>query len=373
MPFYRVWALDEHNQTHTNVTMGNSVGHVIENLTEFNRKPLKIRQLYHWSVFSFTDIDRFEICHSLSELLSAGITLGDALEALSIDQHNFRRRTLCSTFAERIRFGCGMNSFKQKEFFDETAFQTLLRAEQTGNLVVVFRTLSNYYQSRHDSRQELYQIIRYPIFLAITLCILITIISLLVLPNLETIVPLKSQGFAYTSFKWFGENVDFLGIALVFLGIGLILCKPFFYRIPLVGRIYMGKFWHDLGFCLKHNISLIEALDLTSKSQPLFFQKFIQMSLEKLLNGQSLLDALDTLPAHSQTRSSFLALAQKTGDIIGIIDHFSKIEEKFLNNLIKKLLSWTQPLLLFIMGLVVLWILQATIVPLYDNLAEFKD
>lgn len=373
MPFYRFWALTEHKQTITGVMIGNSTNDIHETLRQFSQHPLKVRRIFHLSLTRFNDIDRFELCHALAEMLKAGVTLLDALNALATDQRDLKRRILCSTFAQKIHFGCGMRAFQQNEFFDETSFQTLLRAEQTGNLTIIFSTLADHYQARHNYRTELHRIIRYPIFLAIMLCVLIGILSVLVLPNIEALTPPTSRGFAYTSFRWFSSHLEYVASFLVgFLAI-LFLSKPLLYRIPIVSRAYMGQFWHDLSFCLQHDISLIEALGLAEKGLPSFFQKYITFTREKLLDGVSLSESFDGLPARSQTRSSLITLAQKTGDVPGIIHHLSKIENNYINNLIKKLLSWTQPLLILIMGLVVLWILQATIVPLYDSLAEFKD
>lgn len=373
MPFYRFWALNEHKQTISGLMMGNSANDIHETLDKFSQHPLKVKRLFHLSLSHFNDIDRFELCHALAEMLKAGITLIDALNALATDQRDLKRRILCSTFAQKIHFGCGMHAFRQDEFFDETAFQTLLRAEQTGNLSIIFSTLADHYQARHNYRAELQRIIRYPLFLSVMLCILISILSVLVLPNIEALTPPTSRGFAYTSFQWFSSHLEYVaGFLAGFITI-LFLSKPLLYRIPIVARAYMGQFWHDLSFCLHHDISLIDALGLAEKGLPTFFQKHTMLTREKLLNGNSLIESFHSLPAHSQTRSSLITLAQKTGDIAGIIHHLSKIENNYVNNLIKKLLSWTQPLLILIMGLVVLWILQATIVPLYDSLAEFKD
>lgn len=373
MPFYRFWALNEQNQTISGLMMGDSTNDINENLRQFNQHPLKVRRLYHLSLSRFNDIDRFELCHALTEMLKAGVTLSDALNALATDQRDLKRRILCATFAQKIHFGCGMHAFKQNEFFDETAYQTLLRAEQTGNLSIIFSTLTDHYQARHNYRTELQRIIRYPLFLSIMLCVLVGILSVLVLPNIEALTPPASRGFAYTSFRWFSSHLDYVAVLLAAFITTLFLCKPFLYRIPIVSRAYMGQFWHDLSFCLHHNISLIDALGLAEKGLPAFFQKHTEHTREKLLNGNSLTESFHSLPARSQTRTSLILLAQKTGDVPGIISHLAKIENNYLNNLIKKLLSWTQPLLILIMGLVVLWILQATIVPLYDSLAEFKD
>ena len=373
MPFYRFWALNEQKQTISGLMIGNSTRDINETLRQFNQHPLKIRRLYHLSISGFNDIDRFELCHALAEMLKAGVTLSDALNALAIDQRDLKRRILCSTFAQKIHFGCGMHAFKQNEFFDETAFQTLVRAEQTGNLTIIFATLADHYQARNNYHTELRRIIRYPLFLSIMLCVLIGILSVLVLPNIEALTPQTSRGFAYTSFRWFSSHLDYVAVLLAAFITALFLSKSLLYRIPIVSRAYMGQFWHDLSFCLHHDISLIDALGLAEKGLPSFFKKHTTLTREKLLNGNSITESFYELPARSQTRTSLIILAQKTGDMPGIIHHLAKIENNYVNNLIKKLLSWTQPLLILIMGLVVLWILQATIVPLYDSLAEFKD
>lgn len=373
MPFYRFWALNEHKQTVSGMMVGTSANDIYETLQKFNQHPLKIKRLFYLSFSHFNDVDRFELCYALAEMLKAGLTLVEALNALVTDQRDIKRRILCSTFAQKIHFGCGMHAFKQNNFFDDTAFQTLLGAEQTGNLTAIFSALADHYQTRHNYRTELNRIIRYPLFLATMLCILISILSVCVLPNIEAFTPQNSRGFAYTSFRWFSSHLEYVAGFFVCFACILCICKPFLYRIPLISKAYMAQCWHNLAFCLHHDISLIEALLLVERSLPSYFQKHITHAREKLLAGNSLMNALDSLPAPSQTRSSLISLAQKTGDVAGTIQHLAKIENNYVKNLIKKLLSWTQPLLILIMGLVVIWILQATIVPLYESLAEFTD
>lgn len=373
MPFYRFWALNEHRQTITGMMIGTSINDIQETLQQFNQHPLKIKRQFYLSCSHFNDIDRFELCYALAEMLNAGVTLVDGLNALVKDQRDIKRRILCATFAQKIHFGYGMHAFGKNNFFDETALQALLRAEQTGNLSDIFSTLADHYQKRHTYQAELNRIIRYPLFLASMLCILIGILSVCVLPNIEAFTPQNSRGFAYKSFRWFSSHLEYVAGFFICFVSTLIVCKPFLYRIPIISKAYMAQYWHNLAFCLHHDISLIESLHLVEKSLPSYFQKQIAHAREKLVAGNSLTDALDSLPAPSQTRSSLIALAQKTGDVTGITQHLAKIENNYVNNLIKKLLSWTQPLLILIMGLVVLWILQATIVPLYESLAEFTD
>ncbi|MDP3371357.1 MAG: type II secretion system F family protein [Candidatus Paracaedibacteraceae bacterium] len=373
MPFYHFWALNENKTTTSGIIAGKSKNDVFITLKKFNQTPLKIKRYFFASTDRFSDMDRHEICLALSQLLKAGVTLTDALTTLSIDQATLSRRVICYTFAEFIRFGYGIQSFSETNFFDDTGFQTLLRAEKTSNLTLTFQTLSEYYKDKHEYTAEWKSIVRYPIFLMGMLCALIGILSCFVLPSLESFIPEASKGTAYTSFKWLSNNLEFIGISVaIFAAIGF-FCKPLLYRIPVIRRIKMSPFWCNLSFCLNHNIPLIESIDLSARSLPTFLQPLIALVKNDIEAGATIFDSFQKLPAPSQTRASLILIAQKTGNVTEMIQHFANIERKYINNLIKIFISWTQPALILIMGLVVLWILQATIVPLYDSLAEFKD
>lgn len=373
MPFYHFWALNENKATTSGIIASKSKSDVFITLKKFNQNPLKIKRCLLLSTNRVTDMDRHEICLALSQLLKAGVTLTDALTSLSIDQTSLSRRAICFTFAEFIRFGYGIQAFNQTDFFDDAGFQTLLRAEKTSNLTLTFQTLAEYYKEKHEYHTEWQSIIRYPIFLIVMLCALISILSCFVLPNLESFIPDASKGIAYTSFKWLSNNLEFIGIFIAILIMIGVFCKPLLYRIPFICRIKMSPFWSNLSFCLNHEIPLIEAIELSAKSLPAFLQSSIARAKDEISNGATLFDSFRKLPASSQTRSSLILIAQKTGNVTEMIQHFANIEKKYINNLIKIFISWTQPALILIMGLVILWILQATIVPLYDSLAEFKD
>lgn len=373
MPFYRYLALDTYNKTIKGNINANSMTHAHEKLRHYNFRPLSVRRLYHIIYEKLTDFDRFEICLSIAELLKAGIPLAEALNAISHDQHKQKRRILCESFEQAIRFGDGMNAFTSPDFFDDVALLSLLHAEQTGDLSDIFTTLAHYYAKRFEMQNEWRRIIRYPIFLAIMLFILVGILGTFVLPNLETLIPKESQGFAFHSFKWFAKNITIIAMLLFLSALLMTLCRTLFYHIPIISRCRMSNFWESLSFCLAHDIPLLMALDLSKMNLPSFLQIHITRVHHHIHNGKNLIESFSLLPHLPRTFFSLISLAQKTGDITSMITHFSEMEATYKKNLIKKLMSWTQPLLILIMGTVVLWILNATIVPLYDNLAEFTS
>ncbi len=373
MPFYRYWALDVHNRTIKAELNADNYGHLQRKLKLYNLRPLTVKRMYILSYESFTDIDRFDICLSIAELLKAGVPLAEALKDIYHDQRTQKRRILCKSFEEGLRHGEGMSAFKSHDFFDDVAHLSLLHAEKTGDLAHSFETLAHYYIKRHTLRNEWLRIIRYPIFLAVMLFILIGILGHFVLPNLEHLIPHTSRGIAFHSFQWFTQNLNLLTMSLLLLSVLIFLCRQFLYRIPIIYRCCMCTFWESLAFCLSHDIPLLMALDLSKMNIPYGIRPPIYNLYQHLQNGKMLSEAFALLPHMPNTLHSLIALAEKTGDITKIIMHFSEMKKKFKKNLIKKLISWTQPLLILIMGLVVLWILNATIVPLYDSLADFTD
>ena len=373
MPFYRYWALDVRNQTLKGELNADSDAHIQRKLKLYNLRPLSIKRMHILSCESFTDIDRFDICLSIAELLKAGVPLAEALKAIHHDQRTQKRRILCKSFEEGLRYGEGMNAFQSRDFFDDVALLSLLQAEKTGDLTHSFETLAHYYLKRHTLRNEWLRMIRYPIFLGIMLLILIGILGHFVLPNLEHLIPHPSRGIAFHSFRWFTQHLHILAACLFGLLSLTFFWRRFLYRIPIIYRCRMGAFWESLAFCLSHDIPLLSAIDLSKMNIPYSMRTPINTLYHYLHNGKSLSAAFTLIPHMPNTLYSLIALAEKTGDIIKIMIHFSKMEKTFKENLIKKLISWTQPLLILIMGLVVLWILNATIVPLYDSLADFTD
>jgi general secretion pathway protein F len=373
MPFYNFWALSDNNITVSADILAKSKADAITRLESYGYRPFTVSRVWQLFLSKFSDRDRFEICASLTELLKAGVPLQEALASLAKDQSTKKLKIACLTFADGIHFGMGMNGFDSGDFFDEIALQSLYRAQHTGNLTAVLETLTQYYENRIEMGKERQNIFRYPIFVVIMLFVLVGILGTFLLPNLERFLPKSSQGFAYTSFKYFFKNIHFFISGFCAFIMAALFFKNSLYVIPALARYKLCSFWTNFSFCLKHDLPLLDALEISKKGLPEQVQKPIDSVIERIHQGRSLHDAFLTIPSLSASLRSLIQLTEKTGNLEATISQIANLEKKFNKNLINFFIFWTQPFLLLMMGGIVLWILHATLLPLYDSMADLQQ
>ena len=370
MPFYNFWALNSKNATVCSTIVANSTEDARFRLVTYGFKPFTIQRCWLLFFYKVTDNDRIHLCTMLHDLMEAGLTLTEAMYAIARDKTKRGLHALYQTFADGLAFGLSTKAFAVKDFFDPIAFECLQRAEKTGNIKEALAMLAARYRTRQSLRESLFQSLRYPLVLFCVLVILCIVFSLTVLPQLNALSTQENWALkSLRSLLWVGPSI--IAICGV-IGLFFYRSPHFLLRFKLLKRLVLYRLWENLDFCLSNQLTLIESLTIVAQTQgPLL--RHIPLSMRQHLSrGQSLQAAFSLVPHDSTVITSLIETSSQTGRINEAVSKIYQLETKFKKNLLNNIMYWTQPLLIFIMGLGLLWILLAVLLPLYDGLAEIQ-
>jgi type II secretory pathway component PulF len=265
----------------------------------------------------------------------------------------------------------GVQAFAGGGFFDAMAIAGFERAYSTGTLPDVLHSLSQLYDERYTHQQEWRRLLRYPALMGVVVIGIIGLLGAVVLPNLETFLPEASKGFAYHSFKYCFHNLHVLGAACLLLGGLLYLMRAKIIHIPVVMRLCLCPLWEHLSFSMTHKIALLDALGMSIHHVTPALKTNVLLVQQSIEKGHPIDVSFHQLPNLPVQIRSLLSIAQQTGEMDKMMTQISQIEKNFRKNLINCILFWTQPILTLIIGTVLLWILYATLIPLYDSFSEF--
>ena len=151
----------------------------------------------------------------------------------------------------------------------------------------------------------------------------------------------------------------------------------FFFKIPLIGgfkkRILFNKFIKTLSLLLNAKIDLLKSLEKSKDCHPNqtlredFFKiyKDVQMGLK-------LSQALQNYKFISPVALRYIQLGEETGNLGPLLQKATDLQTKQINQSVQTLLAWLEPSLIIVIGCLLIWIVMATILPIYDSLSIFE-
>jgi type II secretory pathway component PulF len=230
--------------------------------------------------------------------------------------------------------------------------------------------LGDYYDHKQRLSTEWQKLLRYPFILVLSLGILFYILATFLLPELQAFIAPEKQGFSYHSLKWGMDHMQYICIAGVLLAGILYIKRSFIFRIPIIKRFAMLQFWKNMVFCLKADLMFIDALRLCSSTVPAPIQPFLKHIKEHIESGETITVAFKNSHLAPAALLSMLSMGEQTGKMADMLHHYCTFDDHALLHTLNRFMSWTPTFLLLIIGLVIMWILTATILPLYDNLSN---
>jgi len=150
------------------------------------------------------------------------------------------------------------------------------------------------------------------------------------------------------------------------------------FKIPvvnnLVKKIVLVRFSRTLGGLISGALSISESLVLTAKAVGNDqYEVAILKANDEIKNGIPLSQALKNDPKlFPSFLTSLIAVGEKTGTLDVVLNNFSNFYEDDVNNALKDLTTFLEPLLLLFMGLVVGLIAVSILLPIYQMVGKFN-
>ena len=141
--------------------------------------------------------------------------------------------------------------------------------------------------------------------------------------------------------------------------------------IPLVGRLTRGinaaRFSRTLSILAASSIPILDALRVSSQvitNDP--FRLAVENATARVREGSTLQTALENTGYFPPLTISLLASGESSGDLEGMLEHSADIQEREIESLITTILGLFEPLLILVMGGVVLLIVLAILLPIFE-------
>jgi general secretion pathway protein F len=279
----------------------------------------------------------------------------------------------------------GLGDFPQA--FPELYRSTVAAGEQSGHLDVVLERLADYTESRQELRQNITNAMVYPIALVVMAVGIISFMLATVVPKIVGVfqstqaeLPGLTRGLITASdfLRDFWPAV-IVGLAAVGYGIWWILQKEgprrsyhrFLLRMPITGRLTRGintaRFTRTLSILAGSGVPILEALKISGEViENLPMRDAVAEATVRVREGASISKSLAVSKMFPPMMIHLISSGEAGGKLEEMLGRAAAGQEREVDGLIATLLGILQPLIIVLMGGIVLTIVLAILLPIFE-------
>lgn len=335
-----------------------------------------------------TKMNRREVMlftEELSDLLSAGMTLGNALNALAGNDDSPSSR-MAADLRDRIIRGEALSDAVRAhpETFPPLYANMIKAGEASGALADVLLRLIDHYERIHSMRERIVQAMTYPIIVMILGIVTVIFAMVKIVPQFMSVfqsmnvaLPTSTRILIGMS-EFFQKNAVLLIVVIGILAVliarfvkteqGIRIVDMLKLKLPLVKGIVANgiyaSFARTLQTLLANGVTVIAALKITEETVG---NKIIADELkhvrERVTDGTTISGPLAQGGVFPKMMTDLLAIGEQTGDMPSALGHIGRRYESEMDKNIKVFTAALEPILIVavagVVGFIAISILSA--------------
>ena len=326
----------------------------------------------------------------LSTYLKAGIPLIDSVKILEKQSRKKDKKAIYSNIIYELSKGENFSDAlkAQGNVFPSLLINMVKTAEATGDLPEVLDDQRDYYTSIDKTRKEAVSAMIYPSILFIFAIGVLVFILSYVIPSFVKLfeqqdaeLPAVTKVVLSLSNFLTGNKYVIVGIIL---GITLLLTllykgvRPFrkmmqviAMKLPILGKTIIYRetttFTKTFASLLNHNVFITDSMEILSTvSNNEVYKEIINESLDKLSKGAKISDAFEDKWAFPTVAYEMLLTGENTGKLPMMMGYVADFFEELHANMIKRLNTFIEPLLIIFIALIVGIVVVSVILPMFS-------
>ncbi|MCC2657697.1 MAG: gspF [Panacagrimonas sp.] len=378
---------------------GDTARHARSLLRDRGLMPLEVREVQEKSTqqgqifggssggISITELTLFT--RQLSTLVRSGLPLDEALTAVSQQSESKRVKRISlgvrASVLEGSSLAQALNQFPN-------AFPPLFRAtveagEQSGKLDVILERLADYVERRQELQQKVLLASLYPLILTLVAVGVVVLLLAYVVPQVVGVYADIKQDLP-TLTKGLIALSDFVRDYGLYVAVALVIAAIVFarmmrnlefrrkvhrlqLRVPLVGRLTRGantgRFTRTLGILFGSGVPILDAMRIgTQVVSNVPMRDAIDVATTKVREGAPLARSLGESRLFPPIALHLIASGEASGRLDEMLDSAARNQEREVETLVGALMAILGPVLILAMGAIVLLIVLAILLPIFD-------
>ena len=338
---------------------------------------------------SLSAADLALITRQLATLVKSSMPLEEALKAVGEQSENPRVQSIVLGVRAKVMEGHsladGLADFPKA--FPELFRATVAAGEQSGHLDTVLERLADYTENRQELRQKINNAMIYPVVLTILAIGIVSLRLVYVVPKVVGVFSNTGQELPALT-RYLIALSDFLrdyGLALVVaLGAAAWLFSRMLrsadnrrrfdrtlLRLPIVGKLNRGfntaRFTRTLSILSGSGVPVLESLRISAQViTNLPMREAVEEAASRIREGAAIGKSLGVGGYFPPLCIHLISSGEASGEMETMLDRAASNQEREVDGLIAALLGILEPGLIIGMGVIVLLIVLAILLPIFE-------
>ncbi|HVG22171.1 MAG TPA: type II secretion system F family protein, partial [Blastocatellia bacterium] len=332
----------------------------------------------------------------LSALLRAGLPILQAIGILRKRVQNDHLRLLLENVEEKIRAGHALSQAfaAQGDAFPRIYIASILAGERSGSLDEVLLRYVSYQKTITEARRKIRKALTYPSVLMAASIVLVMVLSTYVIPQFMklyggvgaqelptiTVAVVSTAEFVSSNLAWIIPTVV---AALIFVFIwrrtptGRLKIDQWIMKSPVAGetvrQLTIAQFTRSLATLLAGGITLPESVEIASES---ITNRALRHASEGVLTGiregRSFTESLEASGWVSELALDMIGVGERSGALREMLDEVANFYDSEIDVRLNTITTFIEPVILVFMGSLVMTILLAMYLPLFNMIGNLS-
>lgn len=323
----------------------------------------------------------------LSTLLCAGVTLPEALIALTEQVESPRFRNILSDIGSRVNEGSSLADAmaRHPKVFTDLYLNMIRAGEASGSLETVLIRIADFMDQQEELRGKVTTAMFYPVAMAVVGIGVVTLLMVKVVPSISDIFAGQGAELPFSTRMLIGVSdfvvawwwaIIFASIGLVYLwrrwkatAAGRLIVDTAVLGMPVVGqlarKIAIARFSRTLSTMLASGVQLLQALDIVrSLLGNVVLEKVLTQARDEIREGEGIAPALKRSGHFPPLVTHMIAVGERSGQLEQMLTDLADAYDREASSAITRATAVLEPIMIVLMGGTVGFIVFSIMTPI---------
>jgi len=358
-------------------------------IVEIAKSNRKLSQTKSWlaPILSMTDVSLF--MRQLASLLQAAMPIDEALQTIATHSHKKHVKKTIQQVRSSVTEGKSLASSLQlnTKGLPPYFIATVEAGERSAKLGYILENLADEIQQQESFKKKISTALIYPLLISLVALTVVVSLLLFVVPQIVTVFdsmnqvlpPLTVVIIELSNFLTTYIEIIIATLIAIVIGVKVALrqqvtktkIQKVMSQFPIVGKIMVNsnavRFSRTLALLHDSGTPILTALKNTAESLSyLPMKEGVLKATEKVRAGSTLFKSLESQNVLPPMTLYMLASGEKSAQLSEMLNKAADIQETELDIYTVKVISLFEPLMILFMGAIVLLIVLAILLPIFE-------
>lgn len=325
----------------------------------------------------------------LSTYIKSGIPLTESIIMLENQAQGSKKKDLYKRIIYELNTGAPFSEalIRQGGVFPKLLINMMKTSELTGNLTEALDDMAAYYKTADSNRKQIISALTYPSVVLVIAVAVLTFLLIYIVPKFEDIFDQLGSELPPIT-KLLIKSSDFvqnniIKIVLVIFALAIILSfmykkiKKFRYavqyilmHIPVIKDVFIYNeivmFTKTFSSLIRHDVFITDSIEMLGNvTGNEIYKDIIREAVTNLSAGAGLSKAFENKWAFPRVAYEMLVTGEKTGRLGPMMENVAAYYEEEQRNLVQRLKSLIEPVMIIMLAIIVGVVLLAIFVPMF--------